>query len=575
MDNPRGDGWQSEVLAQQAHAQLERIGRLLVGQADGDLDRLATLVSDDFASDPLRPSELETIYDDSLVTVERARARDEGPPSIRDRHEWIEAARTMASEHSAAVRDVRYQFKITHVEPALAGDDSVFSTRQIFSLAYRTDDRRVEEHATWHIDWQRDRSNESAPPKLRTLRVRQFRRTTTRRGEPLFVDCTHSALAENACYSQQLLLGMNHWLDRMPAYAMLNRFGTPGIALGDVDGDGLDDLYLCQEPGLPNRLFLQNADGTLRDVSRQWGVDWIEDSRSALFVDLDNDGDQDLAVAIFGHIVIAKNQQQRGFVIEAVLAASESTTSLVAADYDGDGRLDLYVCGYAADTAMKEDAVSTMGALARRFVYHDDDNGAANFLYRNQTVAGGTLTFSDVTAAAGLDTNNRRWSFAAAWEDYDDDGDLDLYVANDYGRNNLYQNRIAQGEPRFVDVTAQLGVEDSASGMGVTWGDYDRDGRMDLYVSNMFSAAGSRITSQSKFKPDAGQQVLARFRRFTRGNTLYRNAGSRFEDVSQAAGVTLGRWAWSSRFVDLNNDGWQDLVVANGYLSSDGDTGDL
>ncbi|MED5419012.1 MAG: VCBS repeat-containing protein, partial [Verrucomicrobiota bacterium] len=171
----------------------------------------------------------------------------------------------------------------------------------------------------------------------------------------------------------------------------------------------------------------------------------------------------------------------------------------------------------------------------------------------------------------GLDQNNRRWSFAAAWEDYDEDGDQDLYVANDYGRNNLYRN----DNGKFVDVAASAGVEDSASGMSAAWGDYDRDGRMDLYVANMFSAAGSRITTQKQFKTGTRQEIRDRFRRFARGNTLFRNTGEGFEDVSVQAGVTLGRWAWSSNFVDLNNDAWPDFVVANGYLSSETDSGDL
>jgi hypothetical protein len=98
---------------------------------------------------------------------------------------------------------------------------------------------------------------------------------------------------------------------------------------------------------------------------------------------------------------------------------------------------------------------------------------------------------------------------------------------------------------------------------------------MDVYVSNMFSAAGSRITAQKKFKADASDEVRGRFRRFARGNSLFRNVNASFEDVSLDAHVNMGRWAWGSNFVDLNNDSWQDLVVANGYLSSPEDSGDL
>ena len=295
------------------------------------------------------------------------------------------------------------------------------------------------------------------------------------------------------------------------------RLGEPIVGRGgahaDYDGDGHVDLYVTNYG--PNVLYRNVGDGTFEDVARAAGV--ADDSLSA---------------------------------------------SCAFLDADGDGLLDLYVCGYAQDDGRG----ASIGAANDRFVYHDARNGGANSLFRN----GGNLAFHDVTAPTGLDQNNRRWSFAASWEDYDDDGDQDLYVANDYGRNNLYRN----DGGKFVDVAASTGSEDSASGMSAAWGDYDRDGRMDLYVANMFSAAGSRITTQKQFKTGTREEIRDRFRRFARGNTLFRNTGEGFEDVSVQAGVTLGRWAWSSNFVDLNNDSWEDLVVGNGYYTRE-DTGDL
>jgi hypothetical protein len=176
-----------------------------------------------------------------------------------------------------------------------------------------------------------------------------------------------------------------------------------------------------------------------------------------------------------------------------------------------------------------------------------------------------------------LSTNNRRFSLAAAWEDFDNDGDQDLYVANDYGRDNLYRHDVSDqaGLPRFVDVGPQAHVEDSASGMSVAWSDYDRDGWMDVYVSNMFSSAGNRITYQDQFKRGQPAEIKRRLQRFARGNTLLRNRGDgTFASVRRAGGAEIGRWAWSSNFVDINNDGWEDLVVANGYITGE-DTRDL
>jgi len=118
-------------------------------------------------------------------------------------------------------------------------------------------------------------------------------------------------------------------------------------------------------------------------------------------------------------------------------------------------------------------------------------------------------------------------------------------------------------------------VEDISPGMSIDWGDYDNDGLMDIYISNMFSGAGNRITFQDRFQTSADEETRGHFQRFARGNALFQNKGSgKFTDSSVEAGVTVGRWAWGSRFADLNNDGWQDLIVANGFFTQE-DTSDL
>ena len=144
------------------------------------------------------------------------------------------------------------------------------------------------------------------------------------------------------------------------------------------------------------------------------------------------------------------------------------------------------------------------------------------------------------------------------------DGDADLYVANDFGRNNLYRNEGG----KFTDVAAEAGVEDGAFGMSVSWGDYNHDGLMDIYVANMFSAAGNRVTYQRRFKPQATGEAKSRLQHTARGNTLFENRGDgTFRDVSADAGVTMGRWGWASLFADINNDRWEDLVLSNGYFT--------
>jgi hypothetical protein len=290
------------------------------------------------------------------------------------------------------------------------------------------------------------------------------------------------------------------------------------------------------------------------------------------------------------------NDGRGRFRKEATLAVHPVAHSITAIDYDADGDLDLYSCDYGSDNEQFGDNVAPLP-------WHDANNGAPNVLFRND----GGWKFTDVTREVGLDHNNRKYSFAASWEDFDNDEDFDLYVANDFGRKNLYRNDgstgiasgtpgrndgestgIASGTPRstgtqgstgkasgtpgstqFRDVAREIGADDLGPGMSAAWADYNNDGWMDLYVGNMFSGAGNRITYQERFKPGSGE-VVGDYRRFARGNTLLKNRGDgTFEDVSVGAGVTVGRWAWSSLFVDINNDGWQDLFVANGYVTGD------
>ena len=277
--------------------------------------------------------------------------------------------------------------------------------------------------------------------------------------------------------------------------------------------------------------------------TQESGLDWLDASRSALFVDFDNDGDQDLVVSLNYSLVIFENMGGGQFAMRTRVNIFSWPTSIAAADYDNDGDVDLYICGYnpRGETAPGD-------IFANPVPYHDANNGARNFMMRNE----GNWDFLDVTQAVGFDQNNHRFTFAAAWEDYDNDGDLDLYVANDFGRNILYRNDLdAQGQRHFEDVSRQAGVEDIAAGMSVTWGDYNHDGWMDLYVSNMWSSAGHRITSQNQFKRDADDQTRQEMQRHARGNSLFENQGDgTFRDVSVEAAVTMGRWAWGSLFCD-------------------------
>ena len=560
--DPRHDGWQTEAFAESALAQLKKIAEILKHADSIDIEGLAKMVSAEFACQPLRPAQLAEVFRGPALVIRRSGrpASDNAPRGHRGAKGLADALQSLAKafEHSS---DMHVHFKLFQVEPSA---DSV-TTAVYYEASGAVETRVIQQRATWHCRWT-SQSNDD-PPRLLEIVTRDFEEAATE-GEQgaLFADCTEAVLGDNRSFRQQLGYGLNHWLGRIERVHRMNIFSRYGIAVADVNGDDLDDVYVCQPGGLPNRLYIQNPSGTATDRSKRAGVDWLDHTSNALFVDLDNDGDQDLVAATIPALLVMENDSTGRFQQRAILRpADHDLYSLSAADYDSDGDLDLYV---SIDFSSREDQSSVP------FVYHDANDGGANRLFRNDLSSSqGTTSwqFTDVTKECGLDINNRRHSLAAGWEDYDNDGDQDLYVANDYGQNCLYRNDAG----RFIDVARDVGVVDAGSGMSVSWADYNRDGLMDLYVGNMFSSAGNRITRQPGFKPEADEALRNVYTRFAKGNSLFENMGDgRFAEVGAQADVEMARWAWSSLFVDINNDGWEDLLVANGHITTE-DTGDL
>ena len=561
IDDPATDGWDSEAFAREAQEQLDALGDMMKHPGTLTIETLQAVTLPDFSIAQPDASALSTVFRDPLIHVQRAMLTPS--PTFRGIRAFLNGL-TRLKASFANPDAARVNFKVVRVVPAA---DQV-TTRQRFSISGRTREGMTETHATWEISWQRH----AGGPLMRTLSIDDVETVTSTHAKgPLFSDCTESVLATNDAWQTHLLVSHAQWLRKTEEEVNLAYLGTPGIAIGDVNGDGLADLYLCQGRGLPNRLFIQNRDGTATDRSGFCAVDWLENSRAALFIDLDNDGDQDLVVAVVGAIIFAANDGTGVFSVKKVARGGMDATSLAAADVDGDGDLDVYQCVYHhSDVFSGVDEI--IASASANFVYHDANNAGRNQLLRND----GDWTFTDITEMASLDMFNRRFSYAALFTDYDDDGDPDLYVANDFGRDSLYRNETQDGAPvKFIYISESAGADPGASGMGLTGGDVDRDGDLDVYIANMFSAAGGRIAYQQQFRADATPEIRARIQRFARGNTLLQNQGDgTFEDISEAATVTIGRWAWGTLFSDINNDGWEDLVVANGFITNE-DSGDL
>ncbi len=332
-----------------------------------------------------------------------------------------------------------------------------------------------------------------------------------------------------------------------------------GCAFLDYDGDGDLDLYLVNgrfhpelshargrrlAGRLTNALYRNNGDGTFTDVTKAAGVGDRGYGMAAVAADYDNDGDTDLFVTNYGRDTLFRNDGDGTFSDVTDAAGVGDTRWTVGAtffDYDRDGRLDLFVGGYLLfdpDYRYYYAADAFPGPLSYP--------GQRDTLYRNL----GDGTFEDVTKAAGLGSPDGRAMGIAAC-DIDNDGDEDLYVANDGMENYLYRNR---GDGSFENVALDTGTAfgqngEATSAMGPEFGDFDADGLIDIFV------------------PDMGY------------GCLYRNTGKGwFEEKSARLGVAavLGQYtSWSGNFLDIDNDGWLDIFVVNGdahHLEPEEDT---
>ena len=330
-----------------------------------------------------------------------------------------------------------------------------------------------------------------------------------------------------------------------------------GVAIFDYNNDGLMDILLINgstfqlldDPKLPrtiSRLFRNNGDGTFTDVTRQSGLINTGWGQGVAAADYDNDGYVDVFITNYGTNALFHNNGNGTFTNvthEAGVEGGNWSTGCTWGDADGDGRLDLYVARYVD---FHRSSVPRPGS-GNYCIYRGVPvacgprglPGLADLFYHNE----GNGTFREVSKEVGIIDSGKAYGLTASFCDFDNDGHLDIFVANDSMPNFLWHNK---GNGTFEEIGMEAGCALTADGraqasMGVALGDYNNDGWMDIYVT--------------AFSEDY--------------NTLYRNSKGQFDDVTFQAG--LGKKAYSeltmgTGFLDYDNDGWQDIFLANGHL---------
>ena len=258
VDDAGRDGWTIEVWAERAKKTLVGMARVLFDDSTTlSTESLAAWQTPAYRGARLIPAETAEVFRDELFRVERWQpSSTDAEDELTGTEGFVETMQDLADAWSD-FDDVRYEFKIVR---SMLLAENVLETHQLVAISGRSAERSLEQHAKWITEW--EMIPDSGKLRLRSARLDDFEQTTSNSGRPLFADLTNAVFSSDASYQAQLLYGMNHWLERCQDTRYFAPLGNPGIAVADVNGDGLETTsILCQEANLPNRLYIQQPDG--------------------------------------------------------------------------------------------------------------------------------------------------------------------------------------------------------------------------------------------------------------------------------------------------------------------------
>ena len=382
----------------------------------------------------------------------------------------------------------------------------------------------------------------------------------------------HSDLILKRALSQDSPPNMGPLFDYFVDWRSAYRYNSCSVV--DLDRDGWDDLLVADRWG-PAKLLRNKGDGEFEDVSKSCGLKLDESSiNCSLFVDFDNDGDTDCLLGQAIHPLTFYRNVDGKFIADATvnrqIGRRRFVTSASVVDINRDGLLDVYVSTYCTGGsrdfgwlkyATTQKDVQELARRAAASHSYLDRTGPPNYVLMNR---GGNLE------EVPVDDSLKQWActYQSVWADVDNDGDSDLYICNDFAPDALLRNETPRGDfnPVFKEVSQEFfqGGE-MGFAMGASFGDYDSDGDLDLYVSNMYSKAGRRIFQQ--FEGNVDKQLMLS----AQGNFLFRNDGNKFKQVagleSDSMQVSKVGWSFGGQFADFNNDQKLDLYVPSGFFT--------